>query len=268
MKRLTFLHLFLLTCGTASIPAGNILAQDKAVQRIAIIKADDVRGLNGKWDRFIKVSQERDVVVSLGIITDTLGAKEPKYVEWINTQTASGKVEFWSHGWDHKSWTDASGKKLSEFGGSGFEHQKEHLLKAQAAFQAATGKPCSIFGSPYNAMDGDTARALNEIPELKMIYCYPGSIVNAQLKGKHLLPMSLRGEHDGTSKPNFPKFKEDYQKKDLSKLTFAAIQFHPAGFSEEGFKHYTDILDFLKAEGWTFVLPSKYAEMTTAAPKP
>lgn len=230
-------------------------------QRLAIVKADDVRGINGKWDRFIALSQERDVVVTLGIITESLGAKEPKYVDWIKKWKDSGKVEFWSHGWDHKSWADASGKKLSEFGGSGYDHQKDHLLKAQAAYLAATGSPYTIFGSPFNAMDADTAKALNEIPELKMIFCYPGSIVNAKLKDKALLPMSLRGEHDGTSKPNFPKFKEDYLKKDSPTLNFAAIQFHPLGFSEEGFKHYTDIIDFLKTQGWTFVLPTKYLEL-------
>ncbi|WP_038159451.1 DUF2334 domain-containing protein [Verrucomicrobium sp. BvORR106] len=258
--------LLLFTALGSSRPA--TAAEPTARQRIAIIKADDVRGVNAKWDRFIALSQERDIVVSLGIITESLATQDPKYVAWIKKWADSGKVEFWNHGWDHKSWTSTDGKKLSEFGGSGLEHQKDHLLKAQAAFKTATGSPYTIFGSPFNAMDGDTARALNEIPELKMIYCYPGSVVNAQLKGKVLLPMSLRGEHDGTSKPNFPKFKEDYQKKDSAALTFAAIQFHPFGFSEEGFKHYTDILDFLKAEGWTFVLPTKYLELQANAAAP
>lgn len=261
----------LLLLATLGISRPVSAAEPAARQRLAIVKADDVKGVNGKWDRFITLSQERDIVVSLGIITESLATQDPKYVAWIKKWADSGKVEFWNHGWDHKSWTDAAGKKLSEFGGSGLEHQKDHLLKAQAAFKTATGSPYTIFGSPYNAMDGDTARALNEIPELKLIYCYPGSVVNAQLKGKVLLPMSLRGEHDGTSKPNFPKFKEDYQKKDGPALNLAAIQLHPLGFSEEGFKHYTDILDFLKAEGWTFILPTKYLELqaqATPAAKP
>ncbi|WP_009965239.1 DUF2334 domain-containing protein [Verrucomicrobium spinosum] len=240
-------------------------AEPATRQRLAIIKADDVKGVNGKWDRFIALSQQRDIVVSLGIITESLATQDPKYVAWIKKWADTGEVEFWNHGWDHKSWTDTAGKKLSEFGGSGLEHQKDHLLKAQSSFKTATGSPYTIFGSPFNAMDGDTARALNEIPELKLIYCYPGSVVNAQLKGKVLLPMTLRGEHDGTSKPNFPKFKEEYQKKDGPALNLAAIQFHPLGFSEEGFKHYTDILDFLKTEGWTFILPTKYLELQTQA---
>jgi hypothetical protein len=31
------------------------------------------------------------------------------------------------------------------------------------------------------------------------------------------------------------------------------------GFSEKGFHDYAAILDFLKSEGWTFMLPSEYA---------
>lgn len=118
-------------------------------------------------------------------------------------------------------------------------------------------------------MDADTARALNELPELELIFCYDGARVNGLLKGKTLLPMHLRGEHDGTGKPNFPKFKEDYLKKDGPTLDFAAVQFHPAGFTEEHFTHYIQIIEFLKAEGWMFLLPGQYLALKKkAGPQP
>jgi len=75
-------------------------------------------------------------------------------------------VEFWNHGWDHKQWDDA-GKKTSEFGGSGYEHQKEAIAKSQAAALRVLGQPIVAFGSGFNAMDMDTARALNETSELQ-----------------------------------------------------------------------------------------------------
>jgi hypothetical protein len=121
------------------------------------------------------------------------------------------------------------------------------------------GKPFNTFGSPYNALDADTARALNEHPELTLIFAYASNPSVQRLTGKTIVPMELRGEHDGTGKPNFPKFKEEYAKKAGNSIPVSALQFHPLGFSEEGFKHYTDILDFLKTEGWTFMLPSEYA---------
>jgi peptidoglycan/xylan/chitin deacetylase (PgdA/CDA1 family) len=236
-----------------------------ATEKIAIIKADDVRGLNGKWDRFIKVSQEHGANPCLGIILNSLEKPDPAYETWLKKTAETGKVEFWNHGWDHKQWDDA-GTQKSEFGNSGYEHQKTALEKSQAAALRVLGKPIVAFGSGFNAMDLDTARALNEVPELKLIFVYPGARPAKALQGKVLLPMALRGENDGTGKPNFAKFKEDYAKKNNVQLTFAALQFHPMGFSEQGFTDFAAILDFLKVEGWTFMLPSEYARKLPAAP--
>lgn len=233
-----------------------------ATQRIAIIKTDDVIAVNAKWDRCFKIANDKGIKVSAGIITESFEKQGPDYAAWLKKWDASGMVEFWNHGWDHKRWTE-DGKEKSEFGNSGYDHQIEHLKKAQAAYKNAMGKDFTIFGSPFNAMDEDTAKALNKIPELKLIYCNPGAPSTKAMTGKLFLPMSLRGEHDGTGKPNFEKFKDDYAKKDGPELTFAAIQFHPMGFSEEGFRDFAAILDFLKSKGWTFMLPSEYAKSKT-----
>ena len=230
-----------------------------ATQRIAIVKTDDITAENVKWDRCFKIANDKGIKVSAGIITESFEKQGPDYAKWLKKWDASGRVEFWNHGWDHKRWTE-DGKEKSEFGNSGYDHQIDHLMKAQAAYKIALGKDFTIFGSPFNAMDEDTAKALNKIPELKLIFCNPGAPATKAMKDKILLPMTLRGEHDGTGKPNFEKFKEEYTKKDGPDLTFAAIQFHPMGFSEKGFEDYAAILDFLKSEGWTFMLPSEYAK--------
>jgi len=247
LKKLILLSLALTLSATAQ------------TKRIAIIKADDVTSVNPKWERFFKLADEHGVPVSAGVIAVSFEKQDEKYDAWLKKWEATGKVEFWNHGWDHRQWTDGD-KKKSEFGGSGYEHQKEHLTKAQAAAKEGLGKPFTAFGSGFNAMDSDTAKALNEIPELKLIFCYPGAKPTKEMKDKILLPMTLRGENDGTGKPNFEKFKAEYeQKKADPNLTLAALQFHPAGFSEQGFKDFASIVDFLKAEGWTFMLPSAYA---------
>lgn len=238
----------------------SLNAEESTGQRIAIIKADDVRGKHSKWDRFIRLSKDLGVKVSLGLIGNSLQKQDPEYHQWLKDWIQSGHVEFWHHGWDHQKW-EANGKQISEFGGSGYDHQKGHLLKTQKAIKSTTGEPFLTFGSPFNALDDDTAVALNELPELRLVFAYPNNKVLPKLKDKIILPMTLRGEHDGIGKPNFAKFEEDYLKKENGGYlpTFAAIQFHPMGFSEEGFKHYTDILDFLLSKGWTFILPKEYA---------
>lgn len=70
--------------------------------------------------------------------------------------------------------------------------------------------------------------------------------------------MNLRSEGDPTGKSNFAKFKAEYAQK--KQPSFSAIQFYPGYFGDEYFKEYAKILDFLLADGWTFVLPSEYVD--------
>ncbi len=230
-----------------------VIAQDKP-RRIAIIKADDVRGITPKWDRFFNLSKEKGVKVSAGIICNSLQKDKKGYFNWLNKLKASGSVEFWNHGWDHKRWTTGE-KKVSEFGGSGYAHQKKHFDDSQKLMKKVLGVATVAFGTPYNAVDADTVKVMNQDANMRLFFSYRAQ----KLKGAVIAPMSLRGESDGTGKPNFQKFKAQYiQKKNIS---FTAIQFHPNAFSEKHFSEYSKILDFLIAEGWTFMLPAEYVAM-------
>jgi peptidoglycan/xylan/chitin deacetylase (PgdA/CDA1 family) len=161
-------------------------------------------------------------------------------------------VEFWNHGWDHKRWGKDKKNQTKEFSGSGYDHQKKHFEDAQAVMERVLGKAPVAFGAPYNAMDSDTTRVLNENKDLRAVFCYR----NKGLGGKIPMPMVIRGEGDGTGKPNFEKFKAAYDAKPGVNMT--AIQFHPGNFGKEQLREYARIIDFLKAEGWTFMLPSEY----------
>lgn len=247
--------LVLLTLSLLVLPAGAL------PERIAIIKADDVSGIHTKWERFFKLAEEHGVPVSAGVIANSFEKQDGKYLEWLKKWDATGKVEFWNHGWDHRRWEE-KGAYRSEFSGTGHEHQKNHISKVQEAGNKALGKSFVAFGTPFNDMDEDTAKALNEFPELQMVFCRPEAEPTKSLKDKILMPMFLRGENDGTGKPNFAKFKEEYEKRMTSSpLAFCAFQFHPAVFSEEGFGEFVRIIEFLKKEGWTFMLPADYAKL-------
>ena len=227
-----------------------VLAKDNP-ERIVIIKADDVRGITPKWDRFFTLSEKKGVKVSAGIICNSLRGNNKDYFDWLNKLNASGSVEFWNHGWDHKCWMTGN-KKISEFGGSGYKHQKKHFDDSQKIMKKVFGSEPVAFGTPYNAVDAETVKVMNEDADMRMFFCYGVK----GLENKVIAPMSLRGEGDGTGKPNFDKFKAQYiEKKNLS---FTAIQFHPNNFSDVHFAEYAKILDFLIAEGWTFMLPVEY----------
>ena len=228
--------------------------EPKPAAKYAIIKVDDLKLRTPKWDAFLAAAKAEGVKVSIGIICNSLETPNPENEAWLKELSASGEVEFWNHGWDHKSW-EADGKKLSEFSGSGYEHQKENLVKAQEASERVFGKPFNVLGTPFNGMDADTAKVLAEIPEITLVFNYPNV---KELGGKTPLPMVIRGEADGTGKPNSVKFIPDYQLH-WKDATFSAIQFHPNSFGETGVQEFTNIIKFLKIEGWQFILPSEYA---------
>src|SRR5579871_169357 len=115
--------------GIAAVLLGFVLASGSVLagEPVVIIKADDFRGPNKAWEDFLKVSRSAGVKVSIGIIVQPM-AGNAATAEWLKAQVAQGDVEFWNHGWDHKSWTEG-GKKLTEFSGSGLAHQHEALSK-------------------------------------------------------------------------------------------------------------------------------------------
>ena len=147
---------------------------------------------------------------------------------------------------------------MREFSGTGYEHQKRHFTQSQDLLKEVLGRSSIAFGAPYNAIDADTVRVFNEAPEMRLLFGYP----RQKVEGILLAPMLIRGESDGTGKPNFEKFKADYHERE--NLSFMSIQFHPNNFSDEHFEEYAKILDFLLAEGWAFVLPQEYVDRQDA----
>jgi hypothetical protein len=228
--------------------------------RLVIVKADDFRAPNANWDRFVKIAREKGIKVSIGIICQSLQEDTRGCYQWLRDQQKDGEVEFWNHGWDHAHWTLPDGKPASEFSGSGYAHQKEDLGKAQAKARAVLGVPLNAIGTPGNGMDLETIRVLNESPEVRGVFCFPRRALLAGLRGKVLLPMNLIGENDGVAKPNFEKFKQIYDGQ-KSRLAFTALQFHPPYFSDRAFGEFSAIVDLLKADGWTFILPNDYIRL-------
>ena len=228
---------------------------ETAAMKIAIIKADDVRGPTEQWGRFIDISAQRNVKVSCGVICESLANATKEYKDWLIAHENSGFVEFWNHGWDHKKWEE-NGVTIKEFRGSGYAHQKKHFTDAQDILQNVLGHPPLAFGTPYNASDEDTARVLQENNSIQLFFGYQDTPFGGATSAK----MALRGEPDGTGKPNAAKFAEQYNKmKDT--LTFAAIQFHPnsGNFKNgSGLDEYAKTLDILLNDGWTFMLPREY----------
>ncbi|WP_269522157.1 DUF2334 domain-containing protein [Coraliomargarita parva] len=233
--------------------------------RIVVIKADDLREPNAKWKRFVQIAEDKDIKVSIGMIAYGFPAKNTEAVQWVREQESSGRVEFWNHGWDHNRWKDDTGRNISEFNRSGYEHQKAHFEKSQAKMLKVLGQTPAVFGSPFNGMDLDTVKLLEAMPEFRAVFYYDKKepLKSVSMDSKCMLYMNLPGENDGVGKPNFEKFKAKYASRQ-AELSFTTLQFHPPYFSEAGFVEFEKIVDFLKAEGWVFMLPSEYVDWAQA----
>ncbi|OUU37239.1 MAG: hypothetical protein CBC09_07030 [Cellvibrionales bacterium TMED49] len=221
--------------------------------RIVIIKADDVRKRTVNWDKFFAISRMRGVPVSAGVICNSIEKNDEQYSNWIRASHESGWVEFWNHGYDHKRWKGENGLKFHEFNRTGYDHQKKHFETCQQLLGDVLGKEPIAFGAPYNAIDKDTLKVIHENSNLRLIFSYAKkntSRVNAL--------MVLRGEQDGTGKPNFKKFVSAYEQN--SNIRFTALQFHPNAFNESAFEEYVQIIEFLIREGWKFYLPRDYVD--------
>lgn len=261
LYKFALLVVFLWAVSTCEVYGNNPNFQKHSndIDKVVIIKADDLRKPNAKWIRFMQIVKAKSIKASVGIIAHNFPHNESDAVKWVREHQNSGRIEFWNHGWDHKRWKDKSGTNISEFLSSGYKHQKQNLDKSQKKLSAILGRTMSTFGAPFNAMDANTVKALETMPELIAIFHYPKKkpIRSVWPDSKTMLYMHLVGENEGVGKPNFEKFKIKYENQ-RGNVRFTALQFHPSVFSEEGFQAFESIIDFLKQDGWTFMLPNEY----------
>lgn len=222
--------------------------------KTAIIKADDIKKPTERWDLFFKMLNKKGVPVSAGIICNSLKEADTQYRKWLLKLQSTSQVEFWNHGWDHSRWNDAHNVQLCEFRGTDYADQKKHIADAQALMTEVLGITPVAFGAPYNAMDESTLQALNDFDDIRLIFSYSEQ---SELNGKHCALMNLKGEHDGTGKPDYAKFKDQYQVSTDTSCT--AIQFHPDMFEETDLSEAEKIIDFMLADGWRFTLPKDIA---------
>jgi hypothetical protein len=141
---------------TAVSLLGLLLCSSSAMagaEQVVIIKADDFRGPSPAWTEFLQASRKAGVKVSIGVIVEPTVGKAAT-ADWMKAQVALGDVEFWNHGWDHKSWNDAGKKQvklvdvISESDGTGKPNAEK--FEALLAKRPKSDEPVSLqFHPPY-----------------------------------------------------------------------------------------------------------------------
>lgn len=229
-----------------------------------VLKLDDLNTRGGnvpaRWSRVTDLAREKNIKVSIGVICESFHHGNASYFSYIKDWHASGLVEFWFHGWDHKQWEE-NGVKLQEFKGTSYEHQKDHFVKSQALAREKLGFAFTTFGAPFNATDDATLRVLSEDPDLE-VFLY-GKRSDAEPSGK--LVLDRVGDVNIESPlfvPNAEKFIAGYLRH-AAKRDYFVIQGHPAQWNDARWAEFVKIVDFLVENKIPVLTPSELAASLT-----
>lgn len=230
-----------------------------------VLKLDDLATGGGNvphnWKRLTDFVQERKIKASIGIIAQSLGTANPSYLNYIKDLQTTGLIEFWFHGWDHKSWEE-NGQKLQEFKGTSYEHQKASFVNSQALAKEKLGFGFSTFGSPFNGMDEHTFRAFAEDPDMK-VFLYANRGDQSKIPGKIILErVGGVNIEDPLFLPNADKFITGYLKNAKGR-SYYVIQGHPNQWNDARWAEFVKLIDYLQQNKIPIVTPTEAAALIT-----
>lgn len=227
-----------------------------------VLKLDDLVAKGGKvpprWQRIADFAEQRRIKVSIGIICRSLENDAPDYFAEIKRQAATGLVEFWHHGYDHRRWTEGD-VTYCEFHKTSREHQAEHLLRGQRLAKEKLGITFTVFGAPYNATDATTADVMAaDMPDIK-VWLYG----KASMSGGKFIAGRVKniGIEAPVHKPNYAALVKGFEEHRAKNHRYHVLQGHPASWDDAAFAEFVRIVDYLAAQGCTFVFPSELPEL-------
>lgn len=227
---------------------------EKKTPPVILLKLDDVTaaGAHGndpvspRWQRVADYIEKNNLKGSFGIIGHALDEDNPALFKWIKDLNKRGRIEFWNHGYIDRKAED----KLGEFERS-YEEQKSSLEKTQRLAKEKLGFELKAFGAHWSGANAETAKALENFPEIKMVFYFP------ETKGKLLFERVLTLENP-TFVPDFEKFKAIYASHRAADKPVLALQGHPNQWDDKRWAGFVQIVEWLKAQGCVFMTPSEY----------
>ncbi|MEL7117916.1 MAG: DUF2334 domain-containing protein [Bacteroidota bacterium] len=243
--------LLLSSCSSSKFFKGD------ADQPFVVLKLDDLwyeKGLvHPGWLQVVDFLNKEKVRGTIGLICDSLEEGNEDYFQWIKDRQAEG-YEIWHHGYCHCKPT-VDGEEKREFRGTSFEYQVEHLLKAQRLGKVKLDIEFKSFGAPYNSTDEFTAKALDQIPGLK-VWMYKET--KAPTNKYILKRISEVNIEYPVHVPDFEQLKAGYNKHKNEPIL--VIQGHPRSWVDDParFETFKQIILFLKEEKVQFTTPYSY----------
>lgn len=224
---------------------------DPNAKPIIILKLDDVTKVTKNWQQCADFLKEENVKASFGIIGNALEKDDPQLVKWIKDLHASGRVEFWNHGYKNRTNAD----KIGEFESDSTEEQLKSLKRTQELVKEKMGITLAAFGPHWSGTNQQTIEALKGVPEIKSVFYYTASPDGSWFVFKRYLDME-----QPTFCPNPEAFIKGYES-GANKKPYLAMQGHPnSWWKPERFENFKKIVRFLKEKGCKFMTVSEYLE--------
>jgi peptidoglycan/xylan/chitin deacetylase (PgdA/CDA1 family) len=226
-------------------------------QQWVILKADDFRyapagTISPGWRRFIDFVESRKIRASIGLIGVEIERGDGAFADTIHDLASNPRIEFWNHGYDHLlNVTDDAGHTVSEFRGTSYEHQLEHMQRTQTLARERCGIVLHAFGAPGNAFDSNTARAVDACDDLRIWF------FGAPYSNKLVLPYTVAIEQ-----PIFQPSESGFMAAYDPAPPCATYQIHPKDWDPARFAAFTRIIDFLIARDVTFTTPSDFEQIS------
>lgn len=222
-------------------------------KQYCILKADDFGDVIGtkEWDNyvnFINLIKQKGIVAGLGLIGKRCVDPSPEFVSYVQDLEASGKFEFWNHGYDH-GWDPRD----AEFKGKSFEYQFSKMKQTQDVVKQKLKITMRSFGAPGNHSDSITAQVLDSLKEIK-VWMYDNTPAPSGILG---LPLRTKIEWlvSDERHPDFERFKKEYDPTN----EYLLGQAHPhMWYNKNDLVEFGKIIDFLLSKEVKFILPYDY----------
>lgn len=235
------------------------MAQEAAKPQAVILKLDDITpngapkgaGISPRWQRVADYVEKSGIKASFGIIGYSLEDDNKPYLDWIKETGKTGRIEFWNHG--YKLRKSQEGEK-GEFEEGSVEGQRESLMKTQRLAKEKLGVELKAFGPHWSGTTGDTEKAVESIPEIKLWFFGPMDKKNYT---RTSVPRMLDMESP-IFRPNFEKLKKDYEARGGVKIPCLTLQGHSNQWTDKDWENFVQIVEFLKSKGCVFMTPSEY----------
>lgn len=231
-----------------------------------ILKLDDLGSKNGQVSApaALKYLKDRKIKASLGVIANRLdeSAKEA-YQQYLTATNDKGEklIEIWNHGFDHSN--NIAPGDYQEFKGTPYSFQSKHLDDAHNLVEERLALKMQSFGSPFNASDTSTVRALQANGNYK-VFMFSGSAE----KIDNILTLNNRVNMEiTTGKVDFENFLLQYQKYKDTYKDYMVLQGHPNIWDEENLAQFDRVINYLIAQNCEFVLPMEYYNSITGTGK-